>query len=192
MFSKQIRWLSIFLYQKSAFLLTKYPFVHMYVGRYRKLNEKSKIGIKCVYFWCTKIINCDWLFLAFKYVHSYRFFETKQMIIHICTSEILRKKNGFSVHNIHLYLCGKVEDTKWILCCRKIGVKWAYLRFLMYKMILFLILIWGCQFWFSVYVMLKRRLKINFRVKVYLTVPYYLCQFWDGQKWDFFSFTKKD
>ena len=42
-------------------------------------------------------------------------------------------KTGFSVHNNHLYLCLKVKDTKWILCCRKIGVKCAYLRFLMYK-----------------------------------------------------------
>ena len=42
-------------------------------------------------------------------------------------------KTGFSVHNIHLYLCWQVEDTKWILCYRKIGVESAYLRFLMYK-----------------------------------------------------------
>ena len=27
------------------------------------------------------------------------------------------------VHNIHLYLCGQVENTKWILC---IGVNYAY------------------------------------------------------------------
>jgi hypothetical protein len=32
-----------------------------------------------------------------------------------------------------LYLCWQVEDTKWILCCRKTDVKCAYLRFLMYK-----------------------------------------------------------
>ena len=44
-------------------------------------------------------------------------------------------KTGFSVHNIHLYLCCQVKDTKWILCCRKIGVKSAYLRFLMYKLL---------------------------------------------------------
>ena len=37
-------------------------------------------------------------------------------------------KTGFSVHYIHLYLCGQVENTKWILCSRKIGVKCAYLR----------------------------------------------------------------
>ena len=58
------------------------------------------------------------------------------MIIHICSSEILktRVKTGFLVHNIHLYLSGQVENTKWILCSRKIGgVKCAYLRFLMFK-----------------------------------------------------------
>ena len=38
-------------------------------------------------------------------------------------------KIGFSVHNIHLYLCWQLENTKWILCCRKTGVKCAYLRF---------------------------------------------------------------
>ena len=43
------------------------------------------------------------------------------------------RKTGFLVRNIHLYLCWQVEDTKWILCCRKTDVKCAYLRFLMYK-----------------------------------------------------------
>ena len=33
----------------------------------------------------------------------------------------------------HLYLCGQVKNTKWILCSQKIGVKCAYLRFLMYN-----------------------------------------------------------
>ena len=55
------------------------------------------------------------------------------MIIYFHTSEILktRFKNRFSVHNNHLYLCGQVENTKWILCSRKMGIKCAYLRFLM-------------------------------------------------------------
>ena len=67
------------------------------------------------------------------YILTSVFFETKQMIIYICTLEILktRLKTGFSVRNIHLYLCWQVEDTKWILCCRKTDVKCAYLRFLM-------------------------------------------------------------
>ena len=69
-------------------------------------------------------------FLAFKYVVIV-YFETKQMIIYICTLKIL--KTRVSVRNIRLYLCWQVEDTKWILCCRKIGVKCAYLRFLIYK-----------------------------------------------------------
>ena len=39
-------------------------------------------------------------------------------------------KTSLSVNNIHCYLHGQVENTKWILCDRKIGVKCAYLRFL--------------------------------------------------------------
>ena len=44
-------------------------------------------------------------FVAFKYVLI--FSETNQMIIYICTSEILKTRvlNRFSAHNIHLYLC---------------------------------------------------------------------------------------
>ena len=38
-------------------------------------------------------------------------------------------KIGFSVHNINLDLFGQVENTKCILCSRKIGVKSVYLRF---------------------------------------------------------------
>jgi len=59
-------------------------------------------------------------FLAFKYV----------VIGNLENSDL---NLGFSVHNIHLYLCWQVKDTKRILCCRKIGVNCAYLRFLMYK-----------------------------------------------------------
>ena len=57
------------------------------------------------------------------------------MIIYICTLEIFKTlvKTNFWVRNIHLYLCWQVEDTKWILCCRKTDVKCAYLRFLIYK-----------------------------------------------------------
>ena len=44
-----------------------------------------------------------------------------------------RLKPFFSLHNIHLYLCWQVGNTKWILCCQKIGVNSAYLRFLTYK-----------------------------------------------------------
>ena len=32
-------------------------------------------------------------------------------------------KTGFLVQNINLYLCGQVENTKWILGSRKIVVK---------------------------------------------------------------------
>ena len=80
------------------------------------------------------ILASDFFEKAFKYVFIV-FFETNQMIIHICTSEILKLafKTGFSVHNIHLYLCWQVENTKWILCFRKIVLNVQYLRFLMYK-----------------------------------------------------------
>ena len=37
-------------------------------------------------------------------------------------------KIGFSVHNIHLYLCEQVENTKWILRSQKIGVKWVVFK----------------------------------------------------------------
>jgi len=49
-------------------------------------------------------------FLAFKYV----------VIGNLENSDL---NLGFSVHNIHLYLCWQVKDTKWILCWQKIGVK---------------------------------------------------------------------
>ena len=64
---------------------------------------------------------------AFKYI---LFFYRIQIIIYICTSEIL-KTVFFLVHNIHLYLCVQVENTKWILCSQKICDKCEYLRFLM-------------------------------------------------------------
>ena len=75
-------------------------------------------------------------FLPKGYVHFLSdFFEKNQMINFICTLEILKLaiKTSFSVHKIQLYLCGQVENTQWILCCQKIGVKCTYLRFLMYK-----------------------------------------------------------
>ena len=52
-------------------------------------------------------------------------------------------KSGFSVHNVLLYLYWQVEGTKWILCCQKIDVKCAYLRFLMYKYIIITIKRWA-------------------------------------------------
>ena len=39
------------------------------------------------------------------------------------------KNLRFSVRNIHLNLCGQVENSKWILCSRKTGVKGAKLYF---------------------------------------------------------------
>ena len=48
-------------------------------------------------------------------MHIYRYFETNQLFI-------FAFENGFSKYNIHLYLCGQVENTKWILLGRKIGL----------------------------------------------------------------------
>ena len=42
-------------------------------------------------------------------------------------------KTVFSVHNIHYYLYGHVEITKWIFWSKKIGVKSACWLFLMHK-----------------------------------------------------------
>ena len=42
-------------------------------------------------------------------------------------------KTRLSVYNIHMNLCGQVENCKWILFSRQTGVKCKYLRFLMYK-----------------------------------------------------------
>ena len=56
--------------------------------------------------------------------------------IYICTSEILKLgfKTGFKVqlHNIYLYLWRQVENTKWILNSRKIGVKSPYLEWIFF------------------------------------------------------------
>ena len=52
------------------------------------------------------------------------------LYLYIKNHENSRLKQVLAVHNIHLYLCGQVENTKRILCSRKIGVKCAYLRFL--------------------------------------------------------------
>jgi hypothetical protein len=59
------------------------------------------------------------------------FFKTNQMIFFDIRNLEKSRLNRVSVHNIQLYLCRQVENTKWILCSRKIGVK--YLRFQMYR-----------------------------------------------------------
>ena len=60
-------------------------------------------------------------FLAFKYVFIIFFREKRDDYLHQ-KSWKLAFKISFSVHNIHLYLCWHVENTKCV-----------YLRFLMYK-----------------------------------------------------------
>ena len=67
------------------------------------------------------------------------FSKTKQMIIYICfyirnlENSRLKPVFRYTIFICNVVHCWQVEDTKWILCCRKIGVKCAYLRFLMYK-----------------------------------------------------------
>ena len=51
------------------------------------------------------------------------------IILYVRNLEKLAFNTGFTVHNIHLYLCGQVENTKWILCSRKKGAKCSYLNF---------------------------------------------------------------
>ena len=52
--------------------------------------------------------------------------------MYICTSEILKTliENRFFGKQYP-----QVENTKWILCCRKMVLNIQYLRFLMYKYI---------------------------------------------------------
>ena len=40
---------------------------------------------------------------------------------------------GTHCHNNHFNLCGQLENSKWILCSQKTGVKCEYLRFLVEK-----------------------------------------------------------
>ena len=79
-------------------------------------------------------------FLAFRFV--FIFFETYKLddyLVFFIRNLVTRVQTGFSVYNIYMYLCGQVENTKWVLCCRKIGVNVrVYLRFFMYKIIIFI------------------------------------------------------
>ena len=61
-------------------------------------------------------------FLVFKYMYIYCFFETNQMIYRYLQNSRLK-----SVFGTYLYL------PKEIVYIRKIGVKCAYFRFLMYQ-----------------------------------------------------------
>ena len=77
---------------------------------------------------CRKLLTFEYVFIVFVRNKSEDY-----LYLYIRNLENSRLEPFFSVHNIHLYLCWQVEDTKWILCCRKTDVKCAYLRFLMYK-----------------------------------------------------------
>ena len=71
-------------------------------------------------------------FFAFKYVVIV-FFRNKTDENSYLYIRNLENSSLKLVHKIHLYLCWQVDDTKWILCCLKLGVKCECLRFLMYK-----------------------------------------------------------
>ena len=60
----------------------------------------------------------------------------------ICTSKIVkpRIKTGFLLLNNHLNFWGQIQNFKWILCSQKIGVKCGYLRFLLYRYILYIVI----------------------------------------------------
>ena len=112
----------------------------------------------------------------------------RELLIHQ-KSWKLTFKTGISVNNSHQYLCEQVENIKWILCSRKIGVKCTYLRFLMYKTLL----LWtnGVKFIvsrkvsrniFSLYTIKKRkdrkfqnilRLNISFTPSIYFINVYF-------------------
>ena len=79
------------------------------------------------------------VFLVFKYVFIV-FFAKKQLLIYICTLKILKIvfKTSLSVHNINMYLCGQVENTKLILCSQKKGsILYLYLNFYVILAIVF-------------------------------------------------------
>ena len=72
-------------------------------------------------------------FLAFKYVFIVFSKQNMWLSIFVYQKSWKLALTSFSVHNIHFYLWWQVEYTQGILCYRKIGVKCAYLRFLINK-----------------------------------------------------------
>ena len=74
-----------------------------------KYVSKTKICIVCVEFFCLHIFQFSkqlrWLFL---FVHQKSWKHTFKI--------------SFSVHNIILYLCWQVENTKRMLCSQKTGI----------------------------------------------------------------------
>ena len=60
-------------------------------------------------------------FLALKYVFIFFSKQIRWLFIFVHRkSWKLALKTGFSINNIHLYLCWQEENTKWILSCRKL------------------------------------------------------------------------
>ena len=71
---------------------------------------------------CWEFFSLKYIFLSFSKQMRWLF-----MFVHQ-KSWKLTFKTGLSVHNIHLNLCGQVENSKWILCSRKTGVKYIYIK----------------------------------------------------------------
>ena len=63
-------------------------------------------------------------YIAFRFVFIV-FFETNLRIIYTYLYIVHQKslkiefKTTFSIHNIHMNLCGQLENLQWILCSRK-------------------------------------------------------------------------
>ena len=55
-------------------------------------------------------------FLAFKYVSIVFIRYKSDDYLYLYTRNLENFETGFSVHNINLYFCWQVENTKWILC----------------------------------------------------------------------------
>ena len=88
------------------------------------------MNIKSIYVYCIQIVYLAFFFSLEKTINrilSYGF-----LYFYFTNVKNLQYEIGLSVHNFHLNLCGQVENSKWILCSRKTGVKSANLRFLMY------------------------------------------------------------
>ena len=79
-------------------------------------------------------------FKIFIYGHRIIFFSSQNntddyLYLYIRNHENSRLKPFFQTQYSFVFVlaCRGYIGTKWIFCCRKLGVKGAYLRFLMYK-----------------------------------------------------------
>ena len=87
--------------------------MYILTSKFKKDNKYIFKARMCVV--CREILASKYIFIVF--------FKNKSDDYLFLYIRNLAFKNGFPVNNIHLYLCGQVDNTKWILCSRKIGVK---------------------------------------------------------------------